>query len=215
MQKEVSRNGFVAHICVGIVIDRASAILLKTGIRWLKDDPWMMILTSNYRKDHAKASQVIELLDKSDSGIIEAVQPSMSLLGAVNREGVTCYLDSLLFAMFATLDSYEIMLHQQFKDEPRKRLALMLRLWVNLLRTGRLVTTDIVRPLLVIHVCSGELIESTDTATTAGTCCMRLERRSGVSPTRSLRSLFFYNGTAGSTNANTPNDNVSQWQRGR
>ena len=104
------------------------------------------ILNGSYAMgDRAKASEVVDLLDKSESGIIESVQPSRTLLGAVNREGVTCYLDSLLFAMFAVLDSYEAMLHQNFDDEPRKQLALMLRIWVNLFRTGRLITTDIVR----------------------------------------------------------------------
>ena len=103
------------------------------------------ILNDPYAKgDYAKASEVIEILDHSEQGIIEAVKPSQVLLGAVNREGVTCYLDSLLFAMFAVLDSYEAILRQDFDDEPRKRLALLLRLWVNLLRTGKLITTDIV-----------------------------------------------------------------------
>ena len=104
------------------------------------------ILNGSYAKgDRAKASEVVDLLDKSESGIVESVQPSRRLLGAVNREGVTCYLDSLLFAMFAVLDSYEAMLHQSFDDEPRKRLALMLRIWVNMFRTGKLITADIVR----------------------------------------------------------------------
>ena len=110
------------------------------------------ILNGSYAKgDRAKASEVVDLLDKSELGIVESVQPSRTLLGAVNREGVTCYLDSLLFAMFAVLDSYEAMLHQNFDDEPRKRLALMLRIWVNLFRTGRLITADVVRLSSLYH----------------------------------------------------------------
>lgn len=65
-------------------------------------------------------------------------------LGAINRDGVTCWLDALLFAMFGRLDNFESMLIRQYDDEPRQRLAMMLRLWVNLLRTERLITTDIV-----------------------------------------------------------------------
>lgn len=68
----------------------------------------------------------------------------MKLLGAVNREGVTCYLDALLFAMFARLGSFEAMLYKNFEDPPRKKLATLLRLWVNILRAGKLITTDIV-----------------------------------------------------------------------
>lgn len=37
------------------------------------------------------------------------------------------------------------MLYNIFDDEPRRRMSTMIRLFVNLLRTGKLVTTDIVR----------------------------------------------------------------------
>ena len=57
---------------------------------------------------------------------------------------VTCYLDALLFAMFARLDAFEAMLYDNFDDEPRKKLAAILRLWVNLLRTGQLIKVELV-----------------------------------------------------------------------
>lgn len=84
------------------------------------------------------------LLNDSEEGIIQSYDPNIKLLGAVNREGVTCYLDALLFAMFARLGSFEAMLYKNFEDPPRKRLATLLRLWVNTLRAGKLITTDIV-----------------------------------------------------------------------
>lgn len=71
--------------------------------------------------------------------------PSVTLLGAVNRDAVSCYMDSVLFAMFARLRSFEAILYKNFEDEPRKKLAMWIRLWVNLLRRGKLITTDIVR----------------------------------------------------------------------
>lgn len=86
------------------------------------------------------------LLNDSEEGIIQSYDPNIKLLGAINREGVTCYLDALLFAMFARLGSFEAMLYKNFEDPPRKRLATLLRLWVNTLRAGKLITTDIVRP---------------------------------------------------------------------
>lgn len=85
------------------------------------------------------------LLNDSEEGIIQSYDPNIKLLGAINREGVTCYLDALLFAMFARLGSFEAMLYKNFEDQPRKRLATLLRLWVNTLRAGKLITTDIVR----------------------------------------------------------------------
>jgi len=66
------------------------------------------------------------------------------MLGAVNRQSVTCYLDALLFAMFARLDSFEAILFDNYSDEPRKKLAAILRLWTNFLRTGRLIPIELV-----------------------------------------------------------------------
>ena len=94
--------------------------------------------------DPEKAFDLLVLFEESEQGIIREYDPNIKLLGAVNRDGVTCYLDALLFAMFARLGSFEAMLYNHFEDEPRKRLATLLRLWVNTLRVGRLVTTDIV-----------------------------------------------------------------------
>ena len=63
--------------------------------------------------------------------------------GAQNRQGVTCYLDSTLFSMFSRLDSFEAMLYNTFNDLQRNRLSFLLRVWVNLLRSGQLITADI------------------------------------------------------------------------
>jgi hypothetical protein len=95
--------------------------------------------------DADEAFRLLLLLQETYEGIVKPYNPDMQLLGAQNREGVTCYLDALLFAMFARLDSFEAMLYDNFNDPPRKRMAGLLRLWVNLLRTGRLITTDVTR----------------------------------------------------------------------
>ena len=93
--------------------------------------------------DPEAAFRLLMLLEDTYEGIVKPYSPDMKLRGAVNREAVTCYLDALLFAMFAKLDSFEAMLYDNFEDIKRKRLAGLLRLWVNMLRTGRLITTDI------------------------------------------------------------------------
>ncbi|KAK4621589.1 hypothetical protein CLAFUW4_06882 [Fulvia fulva] len=92
-----------------------------------------------------EAFKLLMLLEDTYEGIVTPYSPPTKLLGAVNRENVTCYLDALLFAMFARLDSFEAMLYENFDDIPRKKLAGLLRLWVNMLRTGRLIATDITR----------------------------------------------------------------------
>lgn len=85
---------------------------------------------------------LIAISDASE-GIISPYSPTTRLRGAVNRQGVTCFLDSTLFAIFSRLDSFEAMLYNEFADLPRRKLSFLLRLWVNMLRTGQLITTDI------------------------------------------------------------------------
>ena len=87
------------------------------------------------------------LLAMSDAaeGIVQPYDPQTRMLGALNRQGVTCFLDATLFSMFSCLDSFEAMLYNTFNDLPRNKLAFLLRLWVNLLRSGRLITTDITK----------------------------------------------------------------------
>ena len=93
--------------------------------------------------DPEAAFRMLMMLEDTYEGIIKPYSLDTRLVGAVNRDGITCYLDTLLFAMFAKLDSFEAMLYDNFADNKRKRLAGLLRLWVNMLRTGRLITTDV------------------------------------------------------------------------
>lgn len=93
-----------------------------------------------------KAFDLLMVIEDSIEGILHDYNTDVKLVGAVNRQGVTCYLDALLFAMFARLDFFEAILYQPFtdSDDPRRKLVILLRLWVNMLRSGRLITTDIV-----------------------------------------------------------------------
>ncbi|OJI99002.1 hypothetical protein ASPVEDRAFT_495567 [Aspergillus versicolor CBS 583.65] len=95
--------------------------------------------------DVEKAFEFLLLIEDSIEGIIKGYSPSTKLLGAENRDGVTCYLDALLFAMFARLDCFEGILYNSFNDEARGKLSVLLRLWVNMLRSGKLITTDITK----------------------------------------------------------------------
>lgn len=121
--------------------------LARAGITNFKELDIGYVLSTPYAKgDAEKAYDVLKLLEESEQGIMKIYDPNVKLLGAINREGVSCYLDSVLFAMFARPGSFEAILYNNFEDEPRKRLAILLRLWVNTLRAGKLITTDIVRP---------------------------------------------------------------------
>ena len=119
--------------------------LAYAGITSFKESDITYVLNAAYSNGNTdKAYELLTLLEHSEEGIIQSYNPNIKLLGAINREGVTCYLDALLFAMFARLGSFEAMLYKNFEDEPRKRLAALLRLWVNTLRAGKLITVDIV-----------------------------------------------------------------------
>lgn len=120
---------------------------MRNGFTTFKDDDIAYALTGAYAQgDSGKAYELLMLLEESEEGIIKNYDSNVKLLGAVNREGVTCYLDALLFAMFARLGSFEAMLYKNTASKlPIERLATLLRLWVNTLRSGKLITTDIVR----------------------------------------------------------------------
>ena len=102
-------------------------------------------LTGMYANgDVEKALEILLLQQKSFSGIIMPYNPNVSMLGAENRGNVTCYLDALLFAMFAKLEAFECMLKNDSSDEAQRKLATLVRLWVNMLRSGKLIHTDMV-----------------------------------------------------------------------
>ncbi|KAK9477254.1 ubiquitin carboxyl-terminal hydrolase-domain-containing protein [Lipomyces japonicus] len=79
----------------------------------------------------------------------------LPMLGAENFNGITCYLDSLLFAMYARLEAFEPILYRVYPDGPLQKLSALLRLWVNLLRAGKLITTDITSQLRLALVENG------------------------------------------------------------
>ncbi|KAF4449095.1 hypothetical protein F53441_7584 [Fusarium austroafricanum] len=96
--------------------------------------------------DPQKTVEFIDLEQKAAAGIIIPYDPSVDMVGAENRGNVTCYLDALLFSMFAKIDAFECMLKNDFPEEDnRNKLINLLRMWVNMLRTGKLVHTDMTK----------------------------------------------------------------------
>lgn len=114
----------------------------------VQDSHALYALRSRYASaDVDKAFDLLMAMSNSWEGLLMEYQPNVKLLGAENRKAVTCYLDSLLFAMFSRLDSFEAMLYNVFEENARNKLAMLIRLWVNLLRSGKLITTDITQLL--------------------------------------------------------------------
>ncbi|KAK3378534.1 ubiquitin carboxyl-terminal hydrolase-domain-containing protein [Podospora didyma] len=118
--------------------------------------------------DVDKALDLIQLQQKAFAGIIQPYNPNVQMLGAENRGNVTCYLDALLFAMFAKLSAFECMLKNDSTDEPRRKLAALIRLWVNMLRSGKLIYTDMTQHIQESLAACGwkdaQLLEQQDTS---------------------------------------------------
>ncbi|TVY20160.1 hypothetical protein LARI1_G001428 [Lachnellula arida] len=133
---------------LSVKISKIKDRLQQKGFTGIEDEQVNYALSSEQANgDVDKAFGMVLLFQESVEGQIKVYDPKINMVGAVNREFVTCYLDSLLFAMFARLGSFEPILHNTFEDEPRRRLATLIRLWVNMLRSGKLITTDITRYL--------------------------------------------------------------------
>jgi hypothetical protein len=102
--------------------------------------------------DPDKAFDLLLLYREALHGSLRQVNPQVKMVGAVNRQNVTCYIDSLLFAMFGKLNAFEVILSpENATDHARQELATCLRLWVNMLRSGKLITTDIVSSAYLLY----------------------------------------------------------------
>ncbi|KAG4302627.1 hypothetical protein PCANB_001149 [Pneumocystis canis] len=116
------------------------------------------VLKGNYAKgDVKRAVELLLYLNESSELIVHQIDPTIELLGSENLNGVTCYLDALLFAMFAKINCFEAMLFQEGKDPVSTKLCTFIRLWVNMLRDGKLITSDIVSQVCdVLSECGWE-----------------------------------------------------------
>jgi hypothetical protein len=134
----------------GIEILRAQGngddIATSSNVRFAMDN--------NYSQGNVhKAVELIQFFKDAADGVLVPIvnrqKHYYKLLGADNYRGVTCYIDALLFAMFARLESFEPILFKNFEHDSRKEyLSTFLRFYVNLLRSGKPITTDITRGLM-------------------------------------------------------------------
>ncbi|RUO96804.1 hypothetical protein BC936DRAFT_141426, partial [Jimgerdemannia flammicorona] len=104
--------------------------------------------------------EIKDLLD-ADEGLLVPFDNRRIMLGAENDEYTSCYIDSLLFAMFIPFSTFEPLLLSTpavstfVKPLDARRLQTSIRLFVNRLRSGKLVTTRIVRQLREDLACCG------------------------------------------------------------
>ncbi|CAM9177600.1 unnamed protein product [Ectocarpus sp. 8 AP-2014] len=118
------------------------AELMSFGV----DLPYEMLLTLLRYKDWGPeaATALYQSLVAAGKGLLEKVNPGAPVRGMQNG-GNTCYIDSLLFAMFATLDAFDWLLFKPLPstDPPEARLLQKhLRFLVNQLREGATVPRE-------------------------------------------------------------------------
>ena len=95
-------------ISIQIKVEKVKARLTGQVSTQPEDDRIRSVLMGKYANGNVdKAVDLLVLWDKTSIGIIEGVDHDVRLLGAENNGKVTCYLDSLLFALYARLDSFE------------------------------------------------------------------------------------------------------------
>lgn len=76
----------------------------------------------------------------SEDTIVLGRDNRYKLLGAQNLNGITCFLNATLFAMFSRSDScFDTLLYSAFEG-PVARFATMVRLWVNMVTTPKRTT---------------------------------------------------------------------------
>ncbi|KAJ2546316.1 hypothetical protein EV175_005645, partial [Coemansia sp. RSA 1933] len=91
-------------------------------------------------------------------GILYDVDPRIALCGAVNSGGTSCYIDSLMMALFGAQSSYDALLYlRDLRSDPANKLLAVSRLFVNFLRAGELIDVWLVEEMRAVLVACGWL----------------------------------------------------------
>ncbi|KAJ2812247.1 hypothetical protein H4S07_001530 [Coemansia furcata] len=111
---------------------------------------------SRTRWDADAATRRIQILYLTRVGVLYDVDPRIQMCGAVNSGGTTCYIDSLLMALFGTQHSCDGLLYMRgdLGSEAANQLQAVCRLVVNYLRAGELIDANLVEELrTALHNC--------------------------------------------------------------
>ncbi|CAD6501704.1 BgTH12-01954 [Blumeria graminis f. sp. triticale] len=130
--------------------------LVDAGYPALKDEEVNYALASDYADgDPERAYEMLVLFQESAEGLIHPCDPNITLVGAINRNNVTCYIDSVLFAMLGGLQSYDLIFCGEFEKDTQRILSRILLLYANMLRTGKLIHADLTKNLQEALVACG------------------------------------------------------------
>ncbi|ATZ58724.1 hypothetical protein BCIN_16g04250 [Botrytis cinerea B05.10] len=130
-------------------ISRIRSLLESDGHNDVKDDQILFCLNSIYANGNVeKAHQILLVFHNSLSGVIYPYDPKITMLGAQNSRGVTCWLDSFLASLFTVPTQFQELLNNFYEDPLKQNLIQLIRLWVNLMRSGILIEVNITERIL-------------------------------------------------------------------
>ncbi|ESZ93561.1 hypothetical protein SBOR_6044 [Sclerotinia borealis F-4128] len=135
-------------------IEHLRQLLQNEGRNDVNDEQILFCLNSKFAKgDAVKAHSFLVVIQESLSGIVYPYNPLTRMLGAENPTA-TCWLDSLLCALFSVPTQFQELLSQSYEDPSKQKLIQLIRLWVNLLRKGILIEVAITERILdSLHEC--------------------------------------------------------------
>ncbi|KAL0081504.1 ubiquitin carboxyl-terminal hydrolase-domain-containing protein [Phycomyces blakesleeanus] len=113
----------------------------------LEEEAFQSLLEAN-EWDMKKAIVDLEDYQEAAHGILRPLPKSETqLLGSENDKNTSCYIDSLLFAMYANMTTFDPLLTYDTTSDvvEKQKLQALLRLFVNTLRKGHLVKGDSVQ----------------------------------------------------------------------
>ncbi|KAI1003763.1 hypothetical protein K3495_g4449 [Podosphaera aphanis] len=122
--------------------------LLDVGHLNPADELINFALASDYANGNPeKAYDILILFQESVDGLIHPCNPNIQLVGAINRNNVTCYIDSVLFAMLGVVHSYDLIFCGAFENDAQRLLSRIVLLYANMLRAGKLIHLDLTKNL--------------------------------------------------------------------
>ncbi|KAJ2525077.1 hypothetical protein GGI11_000349 [Coemansia sp. RSA 2049] len=81
-------------------------------------------------------------------GVLYNIDPRIQMCGAVNSGGTSCYIDSLLMALFGAQSSFDALLYvRDLGSESANKLLAITRLYVNFMRAGELIDVWLVEEM--------------------------------------------------------------------
>lgn len=105
------------------------------------------ILESNSWDSKRALVDLVDYEEASHGILVEPpVDPKLKLLGCENDIGTSCYIDSLLFAMYISNTAFDPLLTYDIssEEEEKAKLQTVMRLFVNKLRKGHFINAEYV-----------------------------------------------------------------------